>query len=897
MTIIVSATLAVVIMSQKRDNDVQWQQLLTAVIKEQDRVLSDKIGNQLSNVVVLGHVRSVIQAVSDPSALDTPGSPGDPTIRERVLGVFQSALTNYAYEQIMVISSAGTPVIQLPTTKRYEIPGISDLVSTVLATEKPQFIDVFTTREGSALIGYIGPVYDTSARPVGAVVALAQPTTTLFRYLDIAAPLTQTGEVMVLRQNGGTAGMEILYHTGTGAQHAGQPALLSLYQASIQNLSSPIKYITTTGTPREAMTQYLPVAGWTVVTSVQRSETRQALLRIAFIEIIATFSITITGLFINNFMAWKREQALLIQNAKKLAERNGETLRLNRLLKVTRAANQLISHETVTDSLLPGVCQELVETGGFLSAAIVHVEGTTVSLAAHAGKPFEGLSPGMPLPDLGGERMCMTRVLAEKKVIYISPASRDVCRTCSRLNRCPSAETLLVPITNGDSLYGVLVVRSQTANTIGGEERASIKELASDLAFAIRSQMIRDQKKVADEALRQSQKMEAVGQLAGGIAHDFNNLLTSIIGGIELVIDRPGQDAESVQTLKDARDAARRAADMTHNLLAFSRKTAVRTEVVDMDKVADQALGLLSHSLPPTIRIIRNRPAEVWSTQVDAQQMTQMLINLAINARDAMHDKGTLTISVSHQTLQEEEAAPEHRPGDYVMVAVQDTGEGMTPEVRSRIFEPFFTTKTPGHGTGLGLSMAYSAVEQAGGWFEVESEVGRGSTFRFLLPRCPEAPAAEKITTHTEPLPGGHETILLIDDEEPLRVLGQRILKRWGYTVMTAADGAEGIALFQKHQTTIDLVICDLTMPGMSGIECLSVLKRLRPEVPVLLSSGYSENTVIASLIEGANAASGFLAKPYTIQEMLFTIRGILDARGTGTTPRPEDTTPVTPPA
>ncbi len=876
---IVSAVLAVVLMSQWRDNDAHWKQLLTVASQKEYATLSDRIDDQLSNVTVLGHVRSVIQAASTPSMIDAVSFPGEPTVRERVLNVFQSALTNYVYTQIMIVSITGKPLVSLSAAEESAVPRLASLVAAVAAARKARFIDVFSGSRGTRLIGYLAPIHDLSGHPVGAVVALADPAVVLFHSLTVPVPVMQTGEVMILCRDSDTSNIKILYQTDEEESFSLQ-ALLSLYQAPLHSTFVPVSYENMSGTLREGIVQYVPASEWTIVTGVQKSETKESLVRTALIEAIATFSVTSAALFTHNSIDQRRERSLLLQNAKNLAVRNGEVLRLNRLLQVTRATNQLISHETPLEELLPGVCRQLVETGGFLSAAVIRSEETSFRLVAHAGKAFQGISENGSLPDIYRERVCIAHVFERRQTIYMSSSDRSVCRSCGNLSKCPAAETVVIPVINGDELYGVLVVRGQTVNTIGKEERASLQELSSDIAFALRSQTMRAQKKAADDALRQSQKMEAVGQLAGGVAHDFNNLLTSIIGNVGLAINQTGQDAETVRTLTDAVDAARRAANLTRNLLAFSRKTVIRPEVTDMDRVIDQALVLLSRSLPPTIRIVRNRSAEPWYALVDTQQMTQMLVNLAINARDAMHDTGMLTISTSHRTLHMEEASPGHRAGDYIAIAVEDTGEGMTPEVRSHIFEPFFTTKPPGHGTGLGLSMAYSAVEQAGGWFEIDTEAGRGSIFRFLLPRCQEELAVQKEVVPTlDTLAGGHETILLIDDEESLRTLGRRILMQWGYGVLTAADGAEGVDLFKKHQEEVDLVICDLTMPGMSGMECLAMLKHLQPDMPVLLSSGYSEEAGIAGLIGGAGGAAGFLAKPYTVQEILVTIRRILDTQ------------------
>ncbi|MBL8798816.1 MAG: PAS domain S-box protein [Planctomycetia bacterium] len=376
--------------------------------------------------------------------------------------------------------------------------------------------------------------------------------------------------------------------------------------------------------------------------------------------------------------------------------------------------------------------------------------------------------------------------------------------------------------------------------------------------------------------LRQAHKMEAVGQLAGGIAHDFNNLLTGILGNLSLSLADLPATHSCRDLLTNAELAALRAAELTRQLLGFSRRTPLTPQAVDLNAVIEETIRLVRRTFDPRIEVRLQQAADLWSIQADPGQMGQVLMNLCLNARDAMPNGGALTLETANVRLdpQAVEKSFEGRTGDFVRLRVCDTGVGMTREVREHIFEPFFTTKETGKGTGLGLAMVFGIVKAHGGWIECQSELTRGTTFDVFLPGSPQLVAAPPAAA-PDGIKGGNETILLADDEQIVGRLGATILRRHGYRVLSAADGLEALEVFRQQRGGIDLVILDLSMPRLSGQETLRELRKLKPTVKVLISSGYSsEDEMRAVEREGV---MGFVAKPYRPAELARQVRRALD--------------------
>lgn len=380
--------------------------------------------------------------------------------------------------------------------------------------------------------------------------------------------------------------------------------------------------------------------------------------------------------------------------------------------------------------------------------------------------------------------------------------------------------------------------------------------------------------------LRQSQKMEAIGRLAGGIAHDFNNLMQAIIGYSNLLLQRLPPSNTSRETIQQIEKSAERAAALTSQLLAFSRKQVLKPKVFSIDTIVSDVEKLLRRLIGENIQLINRSSPSAGYVCADPGQIEQVILNLSINARDAMPNGGTLMIEAANIELAEkpEGFSDDFHPGNYVRLSVTDTGSGMTNEVKSHLFEPFFTTKGVGKGTGLGLSIVYGIVKQSGGEIIVISDVGRGTTFQVFLPRVepPVASAAPAVAAVPSNTSGG-ETILLVEDEEIVRGMLAEVLRAHGYTVMEAGQGKKALELSSRSADPIHLLVTDMLMPEMNGSQLANCLLAHRPALPVLYISGYSDDE--ARRLGGIECAAEFLQKPFRPDALLAKVRQILDAQ------------------
>lgn len=386
-----------------------------------------------------------------------------------------------------------------------------------------------------------------------------------------------------------------------------------------------------------------------------------------------------------------------------------------------------------------------------------------------------------------------------------------------------------------------------------------------------------EEKERLQEQLQQAMKMEAVGRLAGGVAHDFNNLLTALMGNISLAkLNLPPSDP-AARLLGEANKASERAALLVQQLLAFSRKQIIEPRVLDLNALIAGLHEMLARLIGEHIELAIVPAAELDPVKVDPGQIEQILVNLAVNARDAMPAGGRLLIRTANVELDDEYCArhPYVRPGRFVMAAVSDTGHGMSEEVRRHLFEPFFTTKPKGKGTGLGLATTYGVVKQSNGSIEVRSEVGKGTTIRMYFPSVEGKVQRPREPEADQGLAGGSETVLLVEDEDLVRDLGVRVLERLGYRVLQAGNGNEAMALADAHAERIDLLMTDVVMPGMGGGELAEQLLKVHPETKVLFTSGYTEQAIVHQGVLDENIR--FLGKPYPLSALATKIRDLLD--------------------
>jgi PAS domain S-box-containing protein len=404
---------------------------------------------------------------------------------------------------------------------------------------------------------------------------------------------------------------------------------------------------------------------------------------------------------------------------------------------------------------------------------------------------------------------------------------------------------------------------------------AGIRSMIEDITERRRAE---EALKKSEEQLRQWQRVEAIGRLAGGVAHDFNNLLMTIKGCSELLLGGLDPHDARREEVEEIRKAAERATALTRQLLAFGRRQVLQPQVLDLNEVVANMDRMLQRLIGEDIQLLTVLDPELWSVKVDPGQIEQVIMNLAVNARDAMPGGGKLTIETANVVL-DEEYALRHvavKPGPCVMLAVTDNGCGMDKETQSHLFEPFFTTKNKGEGTGLGLSTVYGIVKQSGGNIWAYSELGHGTTFKVYLPRVEEGVKAYRPKVAPTVPPGGPETILLVEDEEAVRTIVSKILQNKGYTVLEAHHGHEALQICKDYEGPIHLMVTDVVMPHMSGRELAERLTFLRPELRVLFMSGYPDNAIVHHGVLGAGTA--FLQKPFALSALECKVRELLDA-------------------
>lgn len=409
------------------------------------------------------------------------------------------------------------------------------------------------------------------------------------------------------------------------------------------------------------------------------------------------------------------------------------------------------------------------------------------------------------------------------------------------------------------------------------------KNLSADPAvggIVINSRDVTEQQNLADQ-LRRAQKMEAVGRLAGGVAHDFNNLLTVISTYTDFILgdaDLPSSHREDLHEIKKASD---RAAGLTRQLLAFGRSQVLQPRILNLNREVEDIRHMLERVLPANIDVRIKAQQDLWMVKADHGQMEQVVLNLALNARDAMPEGGSLTFTTSNDSVDVARSLYDRefviRPGDYVALTVTDSGSGMDQTTERKIFEPFFTTKGLGKGTGLGLATVYGIVRQTGGYISVETELGQGTSFRILLPRAhgtiePEMEKAGDIV-----LPKFSATVLIAEDEKPVRDAVERMLREDGYTVLSAVNGSEAIEIWESNNHEIDLLITDLMMPEVGGLKLAEVCRRIRPDLPIIFMSGFTE--AASANAELFSEAEAFLEKPFHRELFLEKVRQVLTAK------------------
>jgi two-component system cell cycle sensor histidine kinase/response regulator CckA len=422
-----------------------------------------------------------------------------------------------------------------------------------------------------------------------------------------------------------------------------------------------------------------------------------------------------------------------------------------------------------------------------------------------------------------------------------------------------------------------IAVAAMKAGTNDYLIKGNLARLVPAVERELREAARRQEHKRVEAQLLQSQKMEVVGRLAGGVAHDFNNLLTVILGYSELAEEMLNQDDVALAYLRNVGQAAERAAGLTRQLLAFARQQVIEPKVIHINDLILNLDKLLRRLIGEDIELVTLPAPNLGQVKVDPGQIEQVLVNLAVNARDAMPEGGKLTIETAPAILDEEYARQhaEVAPGEYIMLAVSDTGIGMDETIQAHVFEPFFTTKEPGKGTGLGLATCYGIIKQSNGYIWLYSEPGRGTTFKIYLPRVEDTVVSPQRDTRST-TPYGTETILFVEDEPMVRDISVQALRMQGYTVLEAVNGHEALRVAEEYEGDIHLLVTDVVMPQMGGTELAKRLPATYPDIKILFTSGYTDKAIVHHNVLAPGIA--FLQKPFTPGTLTSKVREALDA-------------------
>ena len=549
----------------------------------------------------------------------------------------------------------------------------------------------------------------------------------------------------------------------------------------------------------------------------------------------------------------------------------------------TRRVLELVARGDDLDDVLDALMRSAEEQFPGIVASILLLDrdgrlrsGPAPSLPESFRRSVDGLVPGPAAGSCGTAAHRRQRVIVED--VSVDPLWVDFRDQALRLglHACWSEPILA----SSGPVLGTFAIYRRAVGGPSPDEIELLETAAHIARIGIERRRAETELQERAERLRQAQKMEAVGRLAGGVAHDFNNLLTAILGHAELLANGlPLSDPRSVHA-RGILAAADRGARLTRQLLAVSRNHVLVPKVFELNAVVEETAAMLRPLIGEHIVLVTRLDPATGLVRADVSQIEQVVINLALNARDAMPAGGTLTLSTSRTSLTEEFARhhPGARPGEHCVLAVSDDGIGMDEQTRARIFEPFFTTKASGHGTGLGLATVYGAVKDSDGSICVESEPGMGTTFRIHLPWAGTTEATERPCAAASTDPYGEETILLVEDQDDVRDVMRQALETVGYSILEARDGEEGLRFAAEHPGPIHLVVTDVVMPGTGGREMALTLGATRPGCPVLFVSGHTESAI--PWVVGGEPAVEFLQKPFSPSALARTVREVLDRAG-----------------
>ncbi len=576
------------------------------------------------------------------------------------------------------------------------------------------------------------------------------------------------------------------------------------------------------------------------------------------------------------------EPLYFVTNAVDIDERkHAETQikHLNRILRTIRNINQLTVRERNRETLIKEGCRLLVGNGGYAYAMIVlsgeqeQVHSWSYEGSAADSANLESLLQQGKLPD------CCVAANAEVGVLLVDDR-RAVCSNCPLAEGHMPSQSLCASLRHDGVTHGYIVAAIETGLLADVEEQDLFAEMAQDFAYALHVIEREGEQQKLQAQLLQAQKMESVGRLAGGVAHDYNNMLSVIIGFTELALNRVPVDDPLRDDLEEVLAAAGRAADITRQLLAFARKQTIAPQVLELNATVENMLKMLRRLIGENIDLSWRPDSDLWPVNIDPSQLDQILANLCVNARDAIADIGRVTIETANITLDAKYCSehPGFRPGQYVLLAFSDNGCGMDNAVLNNLFEPFFTTKESSKGTGLGLATVYGIVKQNGGFINVYSEPGKGSTFKIYLPRYIGPADWNEVVEEAQVPHGAGETILVVEDEAAILRLAVKMLQNLGYIVLQSTSPVEALQLAGEYQEEIRLLLTDVVMPEMNGRQLSEKMQELYPGIATVYMSGYTANAIAHQGV--LDTGITFVQKPFSLLDLAIKVGEALRISG-----------------
>ncbi len=861
-----------------------WEARLGAQAEELSRAVAAWAGHVQGDAKVLSAFPA-IRGLAAPAGAANSGQRDPATRRAHAVEVLDSFIGVHGYLAAIVLDGSGAVV-----GAAGDQAGLEELPALLASTDSRDVMDFFQTSRGP-VIAFGARLEDRdSMRGGGCVVVLVDPRHPLHgRLLRPPAP-AESGETVLLGvQRGRPVYFTPLRHLTAPVSTHGFPAA-SDWARNGHRLQrrGPTDY---RGEPVLVASRAVDGTPWTVASKIDRAEA-STILASAGVRGTGIVALAAAAQLLLVFGLLRRRQALHARQQREAAEK----LRfLNALYRTLSETDEMMVREKDRQRLLDETCRIIVERAGFRMAWIGEPgpDGRVVPVA-QAGDVRGYLddieiridsSPAGQGP--GGTAIRDRRTV----VVHDIAASPEMAPWRTGALARGYRAVAGVPLVAGERRLGVLLVYAGDRRLLEGEAVPLVEKLASSLAYSLdvvdleaRHRETTLALSASEEQLRQAQKMEAIGRLAGGIAHDFNNLLMVISGYADLALSPKLDDERRRRSVEEIVTAAERATELTRQLVAFSRKQVLQPKVLNFNELVRRVEKLLHRLLPENIVIEVKPETTLLSVRADPSQMEQVLLNLALNARDAMPGGGRLSIETANLTLPEPLAvwAGELAGGDYVVVRVCDTGDGILPEAIEHLFEPFFTTKETGKGTGLGLSMVYGIIQQSGGGIAVETFPGRGTTFLVYLPALAlPAPAPESIPA-VQPTGRGHEAVLVVEDNEAVRGFVSESLREAGYAVTESDSPTTALAMLASASQEFDLLLTDLLMPDMDGYELARRASAARPSLRVLYMTGYSDNPKLRqdALITGVD----LLEKPFSAAALAAKVREVLDRRqGAGT--------------